>query len=90
MKKDRVSEVIKELEMGFIPTEFIYNLDPVVEIDWLALKYNDWTELDYWAQKLPDGLLEQFPCLDSWIESICEDNKNITPLMELEIRKNNI
>jgi hypothetical protein len=90
MKKDRVSEVIKELEMGFIPTEFIFNLDPVVEIDWLALKYNDWTELDYWAQKIPDGLLEQFPCLESWVESIWEDNKNITPLMELEYRKNNI
>lgn len=88
--KDRVNQVIKELEMGFIPYEFTFNLNEPCKIDWTALKYNEWEDLDFWLYKQPNGLLEQFPCLYSWVESIYEEKKNITPLMELELRKNNI
>jgi hypothetical protein len=86
-KEDRVFNVLKELDMGFIPHEFTFNLEPKCQIDWTKLKYNDWADIDYWLAKMPDGLLEQFPSLIDWaIESNIENTKK-TPLTELEERK---
>jgi hypothetical protein len=86
MKTDRVFDVLKEIEMGFIPYEFNYNLEPVPLIDYTKLKYNDWEDIDFWLAKMPDGLLEQFPNLIDWaIESNIENTKK-SPLMELEER----
>lgn len=86
VKTDRVFDVLKEIEMGFIPYEFTFNLEPRCQIDWTRLKYDDWTDNDFWLNKMPDGLLEQFPCLFDWALSICEENKKTSPLQELEAR----
>ena len=85
--KDRVKESILELDYGIIPFELMYGLEPQCKIDWLCLRYNDWDYVDYWEQKQPEGLLDQFPCLFSWVESIAESRKGITPLQELEERR---
>lgn len=58
------------------------------KIDWSALHYDDWNTFEYWTSKWPSGLLEQFPELNSIVETIFETKKGITPLMELENRKN--
>jgi hypothetical protein len=85
--KDKVSKVIKQLDSGFIPDELTYGLEQPCEIDWTALRYNDWDYLDFWVDKQPTGLLEQWPELMEWVISIYESNKNITPLDELEYRQ---
>jgi hypothetical protein len=51
------------------------------------LHYNEWSDYSYWKAKQPEGLLEQFPCLEGWVESIWESNKERTPLMEIEERQ---
>jgi hypothetical protein len=87
MKQNRVDAVISELCRGIVPHEFTFNLEPPCRIDWSALVYNDWDHVDYWCAKQPEGLLEQFPSLFSWVEGIAKQRKGITPLMELEERK---
>lgn len=86
-KSNRVDAALSELSKGFVPFEFIYNLSPPCPIDWNCLIYNDWDHVDYWVAKQPEGLLDQFPCLFSWVEGIARERKGITPLMELEERK---
>lgn len=79
--------VVKELEMGFVPYEFTFNLEPRCLVDWTKLKYNDWEEDDFWLARMPEGLLEQFPCLFEWaLSTITEEQKKTTPLMEIEKR----
>lgn len=85
--KNKVSKVIKELESGFIPDELTYGLEQPCEINWLALRYNDWDYLDYWVDKQPEGLLEQWPELMDWVVTMFENNKGFTPLDELEYRQ---
>jgi hypothetical protein len=75
MKTDRVFDVLKEIEMGFIPYEFTFNLEPKCQIDYT-----------YWLAKMPDGLLEQFPCLIDWAVESNIPNTKKSPLMELEER----
>jgi hypothetical protein len=82
-----VETVIKELELGYVPCELSYTLDKHVDIDWSALKYNEWSDLTYWMAKQPEGLLEQFPCLEGWVEQQWTENKEKTPLMEIEERQ---
>jgi len=89
-KTDRIDEVLKELEYGFIPYEFMYTLEKHYKIDWTALVYNEWDHVDYWCAKQPAGLLEQFPVLFSFVENIAKQKKGMTPLMELEERKNSL
>ena len=79
--------VIKELELGYVPCELSYTLDKTVEIDWTALHYNEWTDYSYWLDRQPEGLLEQFPCLEGWVKNMWECNKDKTPLIEIEERQ---
>jgi hypothetical protein len=82
-----VTSVIKELELGYVPTELSYGLEQAVEIDWTALTYNDWDFLDFWVAKQPSGLLEQFPCLMDWVVGQYESMKGKTPLDEMNERQ---
>ena len=94
MSGKQVSKVIKQIELGHVPYELSFGIEPVDRIDWSAIFYDDWNTPGFWYAKQPDGLLEQFPCLYSWVDEIAESRKGITPLMELdercaEAKKNN-
>lgn len=86
----KINRVITELEEGFIPCELSYGLDEgaKVKFEWSSLIYNNYSSKYYWLNKLPDGLLEQFPCLESYyLEWAEECAKTKTPLQELEERQ---
>lgn len=78
---------MRELELGYVPCELTYTLDKTVEIDWTAFHYNEWRDLSFWTAKQPEGLLEQFPCLEGWVEQQWKENKDKTPLDEIYQRQ---
>lgn len=84
-----VNKVIEQVNAGFVPWELSFTLDANQSnyIDWSALYYDDWNTPAFWYAKQPPGLLEQFPCLCEWVDSIAEDREGITPLMEIEYRQ---
>jgi hypothetical protein len=90
--KDSAYRVFKELEMGYIPYELSYGLDPSnqIKIDWTALRYDEHRDLDFWIEREDPYLLEQYPCLISWVAEKWEQNKDKTPLEELNERRKNI
>lgn len=83
-----LAQALKEIEDGLIPFEFDYSLQSNYSnrIDWSALCYNDWDRVDYWANKLPTGLVEQFPELIDVVNDLVISRNGKTPLMELEER----
>jgi hypothetical protein len=87
MKIDRSKLVIEELEQGFIPYELDYKISEDgyanCKIEWHKLKYDFWNTRDFWASKMPSGLIEQFPCLDYMVDELIEYNKGKTPLDEI-------
>jgi len=85
-----MNETIFQLENGIVPFEFDYTLESNYsnKIDWSALQYDDWTDYQFWCNKMPTGLLDQFPELHEVVNTIYESKKHITPLMELEFREN--
>ena len=87
MMKRTPDKVINELEMGYTPYEMAYGLEPVPKIDWMALHYNYWDSDDFWREKLiPEGLIEQFPCLEEWAEEVVKSREKKTPLEEVTAR----
>jgi hypothetical protein len=85
MSKD-LKRVIVELDEGFVPYELSYGLEKPCKFEWSSLIYNDYNRVDYWLDKLPDGLLDQFPCLESYYLEWAEECSKKTPLQELEER----
>lgn len=94
--KDRVQEVIAQMEKvldkgGYLPRELTFNGDvsirPHREIDVDNINFEPWKTLDFWEQRMPEGLLEQFPCLYFMVEEMLEKNKDNNPLKELEQRR---
>lgn len=83
-----LAQALKEIEDGLIPFEFDYTLQSNYSnrIDWSALCYNDWDRVDYWINKLPNGLVEQFPELIDVVNDLVISRNGKTPLMELEER----
>lgn len=83
-----VNKVIEQINIGYVPLELTFDLTKKSDyIDWSALDYDEWNNKAFWYAKQPDGLLEQFPELISWVDSIAEDRQGITPLMEIEFRQ---
>lgn len=83
-----LKEVVVELEQGLIPCELSYGIDEgaKVKFNWSSLIYNNYNRVDYWLNKLPDGLLDQFPCLESYYLEWAEECTKKTPLQELDER----
>lgn len=79
--------VLRELEKGFLPYEFNFNLDRQEKIDWTALDYSYTRDYDYWLSLQPEGLLDQFPCLEAWYKEMWETIKDKSPLDEIEERQ---
>jgi hypothetical protein len=84
----KLKTLLKELENGYTPHELDYSENCKVKIEWEKFIYNDWADIDYWLARMPDGLLDQFPCLTDWAIEEAEKNTHKTPLQELEERKN--
>lgn len=83
--------VIKELELGFIPNELTFSIPESgeeCEIDWTAMNYSEYDSFEFWCgTHLPEGLLEQWPCLEDWARQEYESRDKHTPLDEMNFRQ---
>lgn len=84
--------VVKELELGFIPNELLFRIpengEEEVQIDWTALNYSEYDSFEFWCgTHLPEGLLEQWPCLEDWARQEYESRDKHTPLEEMNFRQ---
>lgn len=82
--------VIKELELGFIPNELTFSIPESgeeCEIDWTAMNYSEYDSFEFWCgTHLPEGLLEQWNCLEDWARQEYESRERRTPLEEMQLR----
>lgn len=49
--------------------------------------FDEWKEIDYYVNRIPSGLIEQFPCLYYLLEDYWKEAIKKTPLEEIEERK---
>ena len=48
---------------------------------------NEWMHLEWYERRVPNGLLQQFPCLYYLVEDIWKEATKMTPLEEIEYKK---
>ena len=83
-----VKQLNEELSKGILPDDLNFSLKREYELDINKIKYNAfYRTYDYYADKFPPGF-DNIPGFDKIIESIVEQNQNITPLQELEKLQN--
>lgn len=94
--KDRVQSVIEQIGQvlekgGYLPREVTFSADVTTkthsDIDINKINFEPWKTLEFWEQRMPEGLLDQFPCLQYMVEEMLEKNKDNSPLKELEQRR---
>ena len=94
--KDRVQSVIEQIGQvlekgGYLPREVTFRPDVTTkthsDIDINKINFEPWKTLEFWEQRMPEGLLDQFPCLQYMVEEMLEKNKDNSPLKELEQRR---
>lgn len=75
-----------ELDLNNLPDSLIYKL-PEIEFTHSASKFGmDWQEIDYYKNRIPAGLLDQFPCLYYLLVDYWKEATSRTPLEEIELR----
>lgn len=83
--EENVREVFIDLEN--LPNSMIYKLEEV-EFTYSAFKFGmDWQDIDYYYNRIPIGLIDQFPCLSYLLEDYWREATSRTPLEEIEFRK---
>ena len=50
--------------------------------------FDEWREIEYYAPRMPKGLLEQFPCLEYMLTDYWKVATRHSPLDEIEYRRN--
>lgn len=85
LQEENVREVFIDLEN--IPDYLTYKLEEV-EFTYNPAKFGmDWQDIDYYLNRIPSGLMEQFPCLSYLLEDYWREATKMTPLEEIEYRK---
>jgi hypothetical protein len=86
--EENVREVFIDLEN--IPDNLTYNLEEA-EFTFSPTKFgfDEWRLIDYYVNRIPTGLIEQFPCLEYLLVDYWKEATKMTPLEEMEYRKNN-
>jgi len=94
--KDHVQSVIEQIGQvlekgGYLPRQVTFSADVRTkthsDIDVNKINFEPWKTAEYWEARMPEGLLEQFPCLYFMVEEMLEKNKDNSPLKELEARR---
>ena len=75
-----------EIDLNNITNSFIYSI-PEIETIFTPSKFGmDWQYIDYYKNRIPAGLIEQFPCLYYLLVDYWKEATSRTPLEELELR----
>jgi hypothetical protein len=86
-KEENIREVFIDLEN--IPNSMVYRLEEV-EFTFSASRFGmEWQDIDYYRNRIPSGLIEQFPCLSYLLEDYWREATKMSPLEEIEARKIN-
>ena len=84
-----VEEDIREIQLDLnnISDSLIYKLPDMPEFTHSASKFGmDWQEIDYYKNRIPAGLIDQFPCLYYLLVDYWKEATSRTPLEEIELR----
>jgi len=52
--------------------------------------FDEWKQIDYYRNRIPKGLIEQWPCLYYLLENYWQEAIKKTPLQEIEDRQKEI
>ena len=75
-----------EIDLNNIPDSLIYTI-PENETIFTPSKFGmDWQEIDYYKNRIPAGLIEQFPCLYYLLVDYWKEATSRTPLEEIQFR----
>ena len=83
-----IEEDIREIhfDLNNIPNSLIYKL-PVIETTLTPSKFGmDWQEIDYYQNRIPAGLIDQFPGLYYLLFDYWKEATSRTPLEEIDLR----
>jgi len=76
-----------EIDLYNIPDSLIFKL-PEDDFTHSASKFGmDWKDIDYYKNRIPSGLIDQFPCLYYLLVDYWKEATSRTPLEEIELRK---
>lgn len=85
LQEENVREVTIDLDN--IPNSLTYKLEEV-EFTYSPSRFGmDWQDIEYYVNRIPAGLIEQFPCLSYLLEDYWKQATSMTPLEEIEYRK---
>lgn len=84
--EENVRQVFINIEE--LPNELVYKLEEVeFTFSGYRFGFDDWKQVEYYAPRMPRGLLEQFPCLEYMLTDYWREATRHTPLDEIEYRK---
>lgn len=84
-EKENIREVFIDLDN--LPDSLVYRLEEV-EFTYSAARFGmGWQDMDYYYNRIPKGLMEQFPCLSYLLEDYWKEATKMTPLEEIEYRR---
>jgi len=76
-----------EIDLNNLPDSLIFKLQED-EFTHSASKFGmDWKDIDYYKNRIPSGLIDQFPCLYYLLVDYWKEATSRTPLEEIELRK---
>lgn len=85
LQEENVREVFIDLEN--LPDSLLYKLEEV-EFTYSAARFGmDWMDVNYYTNRIPIGLIDQFPCLEYLLVDYWKEATSRTPLEEIEYRK---
>lgn len=85
--EENIREVFINLEE--LPNGLLYKLDDGnFTFSGYKFGFDEWKQVEYYAPRMPKGLLEQFPCLEYMLTDYWEVATRHTPLDEIEYRRN--
>ena len=85
-----MDKIIKQFNSGILPLQFSYGTTDSSAIDMEKLQYNAfYRSYEFYEQKFPPGY-QNIPGFEKVIELCAENNKDNTPLKEIEKRAEEI
>lgn len=85
LEEENIREVVIDLEN--LPDSLVYKLEEV-EFTYSASRFGmDWQDIDFYKNRIPVGLIDQFPCLEYLLVDYWKAATSLTPLEEIELRK---
>lgn len=86
-QEENIREVLIDLDE--LPSSLVYKLEEVeFTFSGLRFGFDEWKQVEYYAPRMPKGLLEQFPCLEYMLTDYWQEATRHTPLEEIEYRRN--